>query len=362
MDKRKVTTSSLPRINAVPRPELSKKPETQTRSLFSKLWLWAALLLVIGIIIVSVVSVNAARLLKHTQIPGFGGQTPTALPVTTLRVQRTALYDDLDVTVVNAQYAQFFSDDDIHQGQTTVRLNVQVANHTRNQVNIVYYDIARLLGANSAALIPSNVHLSVGPRPGSLENGWLDFSLQGKGIHLNTLALQLGSTTLNESLVKIPFTGAFSPTQYANHTSPQTTTISYNFFGHTLMYHLTNIETRFASQGVQCKAGQQFYVLNFKVDNAESGDISPGYGFDYIRLVTPGSERAPIANSLPYTFKAGARGVSGYVVFSAPRGMKGFTVGFLSQNGNGELNTYYKKKTNIWFFVDGCAFHKKPYC
>ena len=339
MDKRKVTTSSLPRINAVSHSELPKKPETQTRSLFSKLWLWAALLLVIGIIIVSVVGVNAAKLLKNTQIPGFGGQTPTALPVSTLRVQRTALYDNLDVTVVNAQYAQFFSDDDIHQGQATVRLNVQVANHTHNQVNVVYYDITRLLGANSGALIPTNVHLSVGPKPGNQENGWLDFSLPDKGIHLNALTLQLGATTLNESLVKIPFTGAFNPAQYANHTLPQTTAISYNFFGHTLTYHLTSIETRFASQGVQCKAGQQFYVLNFKVDNAESGDISPGFGFDYIRLVSPGNERAPIANSLPYTFKAGARGVSGYVVFSAPRGMKKFTIGFLSQNGNGEQDT-----------------------
>ena len=339
MDKRKVTTSSLPRLNAVPRPELPKKPEVQTRSLFSKLWFWAAILLVIGIIIVSVVSLNAANLLKSVQIPGLGGQAPTAIPITTLQVQRTALYNDLDITVVNAQYAQIFSDDDIHQGQATVRLNVQVANHTHTQINVVYYDIARLVGSNSVALIPTNTHLSVGPRPGTQENGWLDFSLPNKGIHLNGLALQLGSTTLNETLVKIPFTGTFNPAQYATHTSPQTTTIAYNFSGHMLTYHLTSIETRFAYQGVQCKVGQQFYVLNFEVDNAESGDISPGFGFDYIRLVSPGNERPPIDNSLPYTFKAGAKGISGYVVFSAPRGMKGLTIGFLSQNGTGESDT-----------------------
>ena len=138
-------------------------------------------------------------------------------------------------------------------------------------------------------------------------------------------------------MVKIPFTGAFNPAQYANHTLPQTTTIAYNFSGHRLTYHLTSIETRFAYQGVPCRAGQQFYVLNFKVDNVESGDISPGFGFDYIRLVSPGNERAPIDNSLPYTFKAGAKSVSGYVVFSAPKGMKELTL--LSQNGTGELDT-----------------------
>lgn len=339
MDKRKITTSSLPRLNAVPRPELPKKPDTQARSLFSKLWVWAAILLVVGIIIVSVVSLNAASLLKNVQIPGFAGQAPTAIPVTMLQVQRTVLYDDIDVTVVNAQSALFFPDDDIHQGQATVRLTMQVANHTPNQVNIVYYDVARLLGPNSNALIPTNMHLSVGPKPGTQESGWLDFSLPNKATQLKALALQLGATTLNETLVKIPFTGAFNSAQYANHTSPQTSTIAYNFSGHMLTYHLTSIETRFAYQGVQCKAGQQLYVLNFKVDNAESDDISPGLGFDYIRLVSPGNERPPIDNSLPYTFKAGATGVSGYVVFSAPRGMKGLTIGFLSQNGNGEQDT-----------------------
>ncbi len=333
MDKRKVTTSSLPR------PELSKKPETQTRLVFSKLWFWVAILLIIGIIIVSVVSLNAANLLKNAQIPSFGVQTPTVVPVTTLRVQRTALYDDVNITVASVQDALFFPDDEIHSGQATVRLNMQVANHTPNSVNIVYYDIARLIELNNTALIPTNVHLSVGPKPGAQENGWLDFSLPDKGTRLNTLALQLGSTTLDETLVKIPFTGAFNPVQYADHISSQTTNISYNFSGHMLTYHLTSIETRFAYQGVQCKAGQQFYILNFKVDNAESGGISPGFGFDYIRLVSSGNERAPIDNSLPYTFKAGSKSVRGYVVFSAPRGMKGLTIAFLSQNGTGELDT-----------------------
>ncbi len=100
-----------------------------------------------------------------------------------------------------------------------------------------------------------------------------------------------------------------------------------------------SIETRLAYQGMQCKAGQQFYILNFKVDNNEGGDISPGYGFDYIRLVAPNDERSPVDNSLPYRFKAGAKSVSGAVVFSAPKGMKKLNIGFLSQNGSGEQDT-----------------------
>ncbi|GAC1400644.1 MAG: hypothetical protein NVS4B12_10550 [Ktedonobacteraceae bacterium] len=339
MDKKKVTTASLTRLNAVSRPELLKKQEAQMRSIFSKLWFWTAILLAVGIIVVSIISLNAAQWLKSMQIPGVDSQAPTVVPVTTLHVQRTGSYAGMDVTVVTAQYAESFPDDDIHLGQATVRLNLQVVNHTSDAINIVYYDIARLIGPNMQPLIPTNTQLSVGPKPGMRENGWLDFSLPNQHTQLNTLTLQLGSVPLNETLVKIPFTGAFPSTQYIDQSFPQTTAIAYTFFGHALTYHLTSIERRFAYQGVQCKAEQQFYVLNFKVDNAESGDISPGYGFDYVRLVFPGNEYAPVDTSLPNTFKAKAKGVSGHVVFSAPAGIKKLTIGFLSQNGNGERDT-----------------------
>ena len=339
MDKKKAMTLSLIRAKVEVRPPLPKKPEPPKRSFFSRLWLTTAILLLVGIIVVSIVSLNAGSWLKGVHVPDMNGQTPTPIPVTTLPVQRTAPYAGIDVTVGNAQYALAFPDDDIRQGQATVRLNVRISNHTPDQINLVYYDIARLLVPNTPALIPSNVHLSVGPKPGATENGWLDFSLPNKAAQLNALILQLGSTTLGETLVKIPFTGPFDATHFAAHASPQTTTIAYTFFGHSLTYQLKSVEKRFAHKGVQCKAGQQFYVLNFAVDNPEGGDISPGYGFDYIRLVSPGNERTPIDNTLPYTFKANAKGVSGSVVFSAPSGLNKLTIGLLSQNGNGELDT-----------------------
>ncbi len=337
MDQKKTTTSSLTRT--APRVAVPKKPEEPKRWRRSTLLLWTAILLIIGIILVSVVSLNAANWLKTVQFPGISNPSPTPIPITTLKVQRTAQYAGLDMTVVNAQYALAFADDDIHQGQATVRLNMNVANHSSDSINVVYYDIARLLVPNGNPLSPTNVHLSVGPKPGVSENGWLDFSLSNKSVQLKTLTLQLGSTSLNESLVKIPFTDTFNPAQYATTTSPQTTTINYNFFGHSLVYHLSSIERRYSYQGVQCKVGQQFYVLNFKVDNPEGDDITPGYGFDYIRLVFPNNERAPLYNTLPQTFKAGARGVRGSVVYAVPSGVKKLTLGFLSQNGNGEQDT-----------------------
>ncbi len=337
MDKKKAITPSLPRLEAIPRTPV-ERAELQKRSNIPRLWLWTALVLTVGIIIVSVVSLNAANWIKNVQIPGVGVQNTTLSPVTTLKVQRTAPYAGLDMTVVNAQYATSFSDDEIRSGHAVVRLNMQIANHTTGQINIVYYDIARLLAPNINPLAPTNVHLSVGPEPGTSETGWIDFSVP-RDVQLSGLTLQLGSTSLNEALVNFPFVGPFNSTRYADSVSSHMATISYTFFTHVLTYHLTSIEMRYAYQGSQCKAGQQFYILNFRVNNPEGADVSPGYGFDYMRLLLNGNSRPPIDNSLPYTFKAGAKGVSGRVVFSAPSGLKALTIGFLSQNGTGEQDT-----------------------
>ena len=79
-------------------------------------------------------------------------------------------------------------------------------------------------------------------------------------------------------------------------------------------------------------------MLNFTVDNPNGSDVSPGLGFDYIRLVINGVNRPPIDNTLPYAFKAGAQSVGGHVTYVAPAGMKSLAIGFLLQLVAGQNN------------------------
>src|SRR5260370_29221649 len=88
-----------------------------------------------------------------------------------------ATYGGLEFHLVNAQYATTFIDDDIHSGSGVVRLNMKVANNSSDQISIVYYDIARLLAPKLSSIAPTNVSLSVGPKPHTSETGWLDFSV-----------------------------------------------------------------------------------------------------------------------------------------------------------------------------------------
>ena len=317
-------------ILKTPRPD---RPST-------RLWPWLAILLGMGVFLLGGVSFCAANWLRSLPISLSANPAQAHAPITALNVRRTVSYADLSLTVVNAQYASSFNDDLIRPGAAVVRLNMQVTNPAHATVALVYYDIARLLVPTQQPIAPTNVQLASIVPAGATVKGWIDFPVAaGTGTQLAKLKLQLGSMVLNETLVLVPFTGAFHPEQYADHLSQQSLAIYYNFNGYTLTYHLLSVDVRYSYNGVQARAGQQYYVLNWSVDNPNGANVSPGYGFDYIRLVVNGADRPPTDNTLPYAFKAGAKGVGGRVVYIAPKGMNAFSVAFLYQLSSGQ-NSY----------------------
>jgi len=301
-----------------------------------KLKLWITTMLIVGLIILSGVSFITWSWISHLHITfGAGDTQPT---ITTFNVDRTVTYADLYFTVLNTQYATSFPNDTIQTGPAIVRVNLRVTNKSTGNVSVIYYEVARLLVPGSKAIAPTNVYLSTGPKPGASEMGWIDFPVS-KGIHLSNLRLQLGSVALSETLLTIPFSGPFNANQFVGRTSPQSLTINYSFFGNVLVYHLTSVSALYAYRGTQSKAGQQFYVLNFTVDNNNGVKVSPGYGFDYIRLIVNGYNLPPIDNTLPYGFNAGAQGVAGRVVYVAQAGLQTLNFAFLLQIVQGQ-NSY----------------------
>lgn len=294
-----------------------------------KIGLLIASLFVIGLIILGSVSYITWNWLKNLQIT-IGPSSVPAPAITSLSVQRSVTYADLNFTILNAQYATSFADDTIQSGPAVVRVNLRVTNKTTAPIPVIYYDVARLLAPKLSPAAPTNVHLSANPQPGSSETGWIDFPV-AKGTQLASLKVQLGSVSLNETLVTIPFSGTFNPNRYTDKLSHQSLAISYDFSGNTLVYHLQSVDIRYSYQGKQCIAGNQYYVLNFTVDNPNGAAVNPGFGFDYIRLIIDGYNRPPVDNTLPYGFNASAHGVGGRVVFIAPAGLTTLNIAFLLQ-------------------------------
>jgi hypothetical protein len=298
----------------------------------SRQWLLFSCLIIVGIIVLALVSSTALGWLKNVKI-SFN-PAPTPVQALSFNVNRTASYAGLAYTVLNAQYATSFADDGIQTGPAIVRLNMKVTNPSTEQISVIYYDVARLIAPKLDPISPTNVTLSVGPQARTSETGWIDFSVP-RGMRLDTLKLQLGSTVIGEYLVTIPFSGAFHPEIYKDRSVPQSLDINYGFPHNAplyLTYHLSRVDIRYAYRGNQAKAGQQYYVLNFSVSNPNGDKVSPGFGYDYVRLIyNGGPPHPPVDNTLPYTFNAGAKGVNGRVVFTGPAGLGSITIDFLIQ-------------------------------
>lgn len=311
------TTSGLPVIT-------KKEP--------SVFWPWLGGLLVVGVIIVAVVAYSAWSWLNNLQIGTGVAQPSTSL--STVHVQRSAIYADLAVNLVNVQYATSFGDDLIHTGPATVRVTLSVSNPTGSEIGVAYYDVARLLVPGQQPIAPTNLSLSASVAAGKTSTGWIDFPV-AKNIALAPLKLQLGNAATNELLVTIPVSGSYDAGQYNDHLYHTSLTVDYYFEGYLLVYHLNSVDVRDSYNGAETRAGQQFYVLNFTVDNPNGITVAPGYGYDYIRLVVNGSLVTPKDNTLPNSFKAGAHGVSGHVTYATAPNMHSLNVEFLFQLSEG---------------------------
>ncbi len=311
---------------------LPAPPVVQTDSKPRMLWLRFSTILIVGLVLLGVGSVIALGLLKNFR--NSLNPVVTPVPITTFTVHRSATYAGLNFTVTSVQYASTFADDDIHSSQGLVRLNMTAANKSPDQINVIYYDIARLLVPHGNPIAPTNVNLSVDPASNTSASGWIDFPVSS-ALPLSSLKLQLGSTALGETLVTIPFNGAFDASRYNDRTSQQGQSLNYYFHGQLLIYNLVSVDIRYSYQGVQAKAGQQYYSCNFRVANTNGVSVSPGFGFDYLRLVLGGAGRPPFVNTLPYTFNANTHSTAGRVVFIAPAGLKTLTLDFLVQYGSG---------------------------
>jgi len=298
----------------------------------SVFWPWLGGLLLVGLVIVGIVTYAVWNWLNNVQ-SGINANQPS-YTLSTVNVQRSSLYAGLSVTLVNVQYAPFFSDDVVHAGPAIVRVNVRIHNPTSGAVAVAYYDIARLLVPNQQPIAPTNLNLAGSVRAGATQSGWIDFPATGK-VELNSLKLQFGNAATHEQLVTIPVTGAFDANQFASHTYHPALTVNYYFKGwqlpgYYLNYHLTSVDVQYAYNGIQVSAGQQFYILNFSVDNPNGATVSPGWGNDYIRLQF-GSLRTPVDSTLPSGFKPNARHVTGHVTFAGPAGLHSLTIVFLRQ-------------------------------
>src|SRR5579863_8451570 len=113
---KKILTTSVQLLLKDKTPTSVAPPDIQSSQ--TQLWLGFSVLLVLGLLVLSIASGAAGDWLKTLKLST--GTAAKPMYVTTLNVQRTASYADLEYTVINAQYATAFSNDNIQAGAAIV--------------------------------------------------------------------------------------------------------------------------------------------------------------------------------------------------------------------------------------------------
>ncbi len=257
--------------------------------------------------------------------------TPTQAPIITTSLNETITYSSVIITLVNAQQASRFSDDNSTSAVGALRLNIRESQSapldTGGGTTDPYYGYGKpfnLVLPDGKVIGPDGTRLVSGPTGKASQVNWLDFSVS-MGVKVSQLSLRIGDT--NEAQMDVPLRTDADLSAYQPRIVHLTARVPY---GDTF-WTLTDAYKQWSDGGKQAGKGQRFLVLAVSVDNPSSSDVN-AFPPDYLRLQVGGNQIAEANDNLPIGFAAGTTNSKGLVAFLVPQESTSFSLVLL---GNG---------------------------
>jgi hypothetical protein len=246
-------------------------------------------------------------------------QTGPQSPITTTPINATVNYASVDVTIINAQQAKSFVNDNSSTAPGTVRINIHAVQSDVNDVgegsridpNYDYPSSFSLIlpGGNNGALVGSkDVN---GPTHAGSQTTWLDFTVPTT-VQVNQLILHIGKDTQEQ--IDIPLTGHADVSKYQAKQSTLNTRVPFG----SMFWTLTTVTVKLSDSATQADKGNDFIILGLSIDNPSS-EGNNGYPPDYMRLQC-GSTSIVLSNNLIGNASANTTAVKGIVSFKVPQG------------------------------------------
>lgn len=318
--------SPQPLQAAQPLPAYARPQKSSFR--LRRLGFGAALLLLLVVVVIGTGGFFAVRYLG-SHLPGGDGHPYLNIPggqapITTTPLNTTVTYASVVITIVNAQQATSFANDNGAPG--LLRLNLHEHNINTPEKSLIistvsysYTDAFHLIlpGGKSVASIDSQ--LVKGPVQGESQSGWVDFPVSTT-LKVSSLVLRLGTDT--EAQMDVPLTGHPAFSQYQ---SRQVSVGKQVHYGN-LLVTLSTAAAQLSYGGQQADKGMRFLVVALSVANPTSSDVIAN-PTDYIRLQVGGTVASPQGNTtLPISFSANTTGTTGEAVFLVPQNETAFTL------------------------------------
>jgi zinc-ribbon domain len=249
---------------------------------------------------------------------------PPAAPVTT-QLNETVNYAGVDITIVNAQQARSFSDDNNSSAHELLRLNLK--EKAGSAVSAFFYsDVMRLVLPDKTTIVPSSEQFGLRPDQETSRTNWIDFAVP-TNIKIDQLTLLLG--TDKEAQMSIPLSSSANLSAY--HPKTASPNASTQYAG--LSWTITSATLAWNYNGKQADKGMRYVVVQFRIDNPTSHQFISGFPGDYMRLKAGNATSAPDGSTtLPTVVPANSTGATGVVPFQVPEGVTSYTLILLANS------------------------------
>jgi zinc ribbon protein len=261
---------------------------------------------------------NTINSVSSGNTSGILATPPLASPTTT-QLNETVNYAGVDITILNAQQASSFSDDNNSSTNELVRLNL---NEKAGPAvgSFLYGDVMRLVLPDKTTIVPSRAQNDIGPEQGTTRTNWIDFTVP-TNTKIDQLTLLLG--TDKEAQMSVPLSSGANLSAYQLKTASPNTSIQYAG----LAWTVTSVTLAWNYYGHQADKGMRYVIVQFRIDNPTSNQFTSGFPEEYMRLKSGGATSAPAGNStLPITVPANSSGATGVVAFQVPEGVTSYTL------------------------------------
>jgi hypothetical protein len=261
---------------------------------------------------------NTINSVSSGNTSGILATPPLASPTTT-QLNETVNYAGVDITILNAQQASSFSDDNNSSTNELVRLNL---NEKAGPAvgSFLYGDVMRLVLPDNTTIVPSRAQNDIGPEQGTTRTNWIDFTV-ATNTKIDQLKLLLG--TDKEAQMSVPLSSGANLSAYQLKTASPNTLIQYAG----LAWTVTSVTLAWNYYGHQADKGMRYVIVQFRIDNPTSNQFTSGFPEDYMRLKAGGATSAPAGNTtLPLTVPANSSGATGVVAFQVPEGVTSYTL------------------------------------
>ena len=263
---------------------------------------------------------SATTTSNTTTINGSGSNgTPQSIPLSTTQINSTVTYASVDVTIINAQKASSFSDDNGYSNSPyLVRLNIKEHNPTTGSVYLFYNDNLHLILPDGTSVAATSEHDTSGIGQAVARTNWVDFPVS-TNVDVSKLTVRFGGA--NEAQMNVPLTGSADVSKYQLKTITPNSTFTYAG----LNWTLTTTTSSWSANGKQAGSGMRYIVVTLKANNPTQSNF---YVFpsDYVRLKSDTTTSSPTDNTFSSSIAAGTTGSNGTVTFLMPQNASSFTL------------------------------------